>query len=102
MNKYHAIAADLAARMTAEDGPGKCPRLLTRVSESIETCTDYYAASAMYEELSRRSDAELRRRGLTRESLARDICVAADRTSLRADKHAHAPNVATARPGAPS
>jgi hypothetical protein len=46
-----------AACMTAEDGPGKCRRPLTRVSESIETCADYYAASAMYEELSRRSDA---------------------------------------------
>ena len=81
MNRYRTIAADFAKCTTAEDSAGKCRRLLTRVSEWIETCADYYAASAIYEELSRLSDAELRRRGLTGERLARDICVAADRTS---------------------
>jgi hypothetical protein len=38
-----------------------------------EACADSYAASAMYEDLSRLSDAELRRRGLNRESLVRDV-----------------------------
>ena len=39
----------------------------------IIACADAYVASAMYEDLSRLSDAELRRRGLSRENLARDV-----------------------------
>jgi hypothetical protein len=34
---------------------------------------DYYAAAAIYEQLSRLSDAEPHRRGLPRENLARDV-----------------------------
>src|SRR5262245_12244007 len=40
----------------------------------IETSADYYAAAAIYEELSGLSDTELTRRGLSRENLARDVC----------------------------
>jgi hypothetical protein len=39
-----------------------------------DTCADYYAAAAMYEHLSALSDAELVRRGLSRTTLARDLC----------------------------
>jgi hypothetical protein len=39
----------------------------------LRACTDYYAASALYEQLNRLSDAELYRRGLNRSTLARDI-----------------------------
>ena len=45
------------------------------------SCADYYAAAAMYENLSRLSDAELHRRGLSRETLGRDVCRACDRTA---------------------
>jgi hypothetical protein len=40
------------------------------------TCADYYAAAAMYEQLSALSDAELARRGLSRATLAHDLCAA--------------------------
>jgi hypothetical protein len=53
------------------------PRIVTWA----ETCADYYAAAAMYERLSRLSDAELARRGLSRATLARDVCAACDRGS---------------------
>ena len=43
------------------------------VSDWIQTAADHYAAATLYEELSRLSDAELRRRGLARETLARDV-----------------------------
>ena len=46
-----------------------------------ETCADYYAAAALYDALSRLSDAELYRRGLSRDTLARDISQACDRTN---------------------
>jgi hypothetical protein len=42
----------------------------------IETCADYYEAAARYDQLSRLSDAELHRRGLSRASLARQVCAA--------------------------
>jgi hypothetical protein len=38
----------------------------------IRACGNAYVASAIYEDLSRLSDAELQRRGLSRENLARD------------------------------
>jgi hypothetical protein len=41
-----------------------------------ETCADYYAAAAVYEQLSGLSDAELSRRGLARDTLAHDIALA--------------------------
>jgi hypothetical protein len=47
------------------------------------SCADYYAAAAMYEQLSRLSDAELHKRGLSRDTLARDLCQSCDRTAGR-------------------
>jgi hypothetical protein len=44
------------------------PRIVTWA----ETCADYYAAAAMYEHLSRPSDAELARQGPSRATLARE------------------------------
>ena len=40
----------------------------------FKICADYYEAAAMYEQLSNLSDAELQRRGLSRATLARDVC----------------------------
>src|SRR5262245_14954174 len=45
----------------------------------IDAFADYYAAAALYEHLRRLSDAELQRRGLSRETLARDVCASCDR-----------------------
>jgi hypothetical protein len=50
----------------------------THVAAWIETCVAYYEAAALYEQLSGLSDAELHRRGLSRETLARDVCDACD------------------------
>ena len=38
------------------------------------TCADYYAAASLYEQLSALSDAELGRRGLSRTTLAQEVC----------------------------
>jgi hypothetical protein len=62
--------------------PAQCPRprsLLTRVVAWIGNCADYYAAAAMYEQLSAFSDAELMRRGLSRATLAHDVRATCDR-----------------------
>jgi hypothetical protein len=50
-----------------------------RIATWADTCADYYAAAAMYEQLSALSDAELARRGLSRATLARDVRAACDR-----------------------
>jgi hypothetical protein len=47
----------------------------------VEACADYSAAAAIYEHLSKLSDAELHRRGLSRATLGSDICRACDRTN---------------------
>jgi hypothetical protein len=49
----------------------------------VETCADYYEAATLYDALSGLSDAELHRCGLSRDTLARDITQACDRTNDR-------------------
>jgi hypothetical protein len=56
-------------------------RGLAKTAAWLAICAEYHAAAAQYEELSRLSDAELSRRGLTRDTLARDICESADRAA---------------------
>lgn len=50
-----------------------------KIAAWLATCADYHAAAGMYEELSRLSDAELKRRGLSRDTLARDVCESSER-----------------------
>ena len=54
---------------------------LAKMGAWLATCADYHAAAGMYEELSRLSDAELKRRGLSRDTLARDVCESADQAA---------------------
>ena len=51
-----------------------------RLTLWIETCADYWAAGAIYKQLSALSDAELTRRGLSRARLAHDVRTACDRS----------------------
>ncbi len=57
-------------------------RLLRSIRERISvwatTGADYFAAAGAYQDLSRMSDQELQRRGLSRATLARDVCRAFD------------------------
>jgi hypothetical protein len=55
--------------------------LAAKVTAWIDTCADYYAAAAIYEQLSRLSNSELSRRGLSRATLASDIARMCDRTN---------------------
>jgi hypothetical protein len=55
---------------------GRLSTLWRGLCAVAETIADYHAASAMYEDLARLSDAELHRRGLSRASLARDVVAA--------------------------
>jgi hypothetical protein len=59
---------------------GLVQRLAGRISDWYRACADYYAAAALYEQLSRLSDAELHRRGLDRGALAREVCERSERS----------------------
>jgi hypothetical protein len=69
----------VTSRTTAPTRTGSLRRLGTRIAECVRASADYYAAAATYEQLSRLSDAELNRRGLSRANLGRDVCAAFDR-----------------------
>lgn len=73
------------AVLTAVERAGSLPSWIRsigwRIATWADTCADYYAAAVMYEQLSALSDAELTRRGLSRATLAHDVCTACDRNS---------------------
>ena len=80
------MQSTLAARKTRSSAVtrlrfGVPRRLLARVRAWIDACADHYAATAMYEQLSRLSDAELQRRGLARANLAQEVRAAAGRSN---------------------
>jgi hypothetical protein len=83
MSARHQLIAD-DARIGTEAPTTLTERLRSfgrRVVKWADACADHYAAAAMYEHLSRLSDAELRRRGLSRATLGRDIHAAFDPVS---------------------
>src|SRR5262245_21677161 len=55
---------------------GRLLSMIEWIGDYIETTANCYAAASMYEQLSRLSDAELQRRGLSREGLGRDVIAA--------------------------
>ena len=74
------------ARTPAESAPPVADWLESlgkRIGAWAATCADYWSAAALYDELRGLSDAELQRRGLSRDTLARDVCEACDRTGGR-------------------
>ena len=60
---------------------GRLGALAAHLATWCETCADYYEAAALYQELSALSDAELKRRDLSRATLARYVCTACDGSS---------------------
>ena len=60
-----------ASSLDRAQGPFR--RRAAGIARWVRACTDYYAASALHEQLNRLSDAELHRRGLNRTTLARNI-----------------------------
>jgi hypothetical protein len=54
--------------------------LVQRVAMWMKACGDYWEAAALYDELRKLSNAELSRRGLSRDALARHACRSHDPT----------------------
>jgi hypothetical protein len=53
--------------------------LVSKLRAALDAGANAYAAATIYQQLSRLSDAELGRRGLSRASLARDMLAAHER-----------------------
>ena len=74
---HRQSATVLARNMPTSSSLGPFLRVLAAANQIrswLETCRDYHRAAAIYDELRWMSGAELRRRGLSRDTLARDIC----------------------------
>jgi hypothetical protein len=65
---------------SASDLSGWIRKLGRQIATCASTCADYTAAAGAYEQMRGLSDAELQRRGLSRATLARDLCAACDRS----------------------
>jgi hypothetical protein len=75
----------------AAGGPARRPSdwlrsLGSRLATGLDTCADHWAAAALYQQLSRLSDAELARRGLSRATLARDVAATTPRRDWRTER----------------
>lgn len=69
----------LSRTAPAAAGPSFLLNTWTGIDLWIRACGQAYTTYAMYQELSRLSDAELNRRGLNRAELARDVFLTRDR-----------------------
>jgi hypothetical protein len=81
-----AQLSEMEVQSPAESAPqlsGWIKSLGERIATAASTCADYYAAAALYDQLCGLSDAQLKHRGLSRETLARDICETCDRAGSR-------------------
>jgi hypothetical protein len=58
---------------------GVLARVWGAITTWVENAVDYHAAAATYDALRTLSDAELCRRGLSRTTLARDVCAMYER-----------------------
>jgi hypothetical protein len=58
--------------------PARISSIAKWIGDYVEAAAAYYAAAAIYEQLSRLSDAELHRRGLSRAGLAREVSATLD------------------------
>jgi hypothetical protein len=68
-----AAAILLAGSSAASAARSRLRLLCARFVKRLKDCAEAYAAATAYENLSRLSDAELRRRSLSRDVLARDL-----------------------------
>ena len=85
MTAYHAVSdvGTAPSHETAASLSRSMKSFVQRMKTWMGTCADYYEAASLYDELRRLSDAELRKRGLSRDTVARDVCQACDRTDFR-------------------
>ncbi len=72
---HEATATDAAQSLSSA-----IKAVYKRIAVWAETCGDYWAAAALYDSLRGLSNAELHKRGLSRDSVAHHACQSCDRT----------------------
>jgi hypothetical protein len=78
--EHLVVAGDGAGEPSKLTSVGVVKSILTRITAWGAICADYWEAAATYEQLAGLSDAGLHRRGLSRETLARDVSETSDRS----------------------
>jgi hypothetical protein len=76
MCERFASAEEMAAGAEAPSRSSWLGLLRARLAAGLHACAGRYEAAALHHQLSALSDAELQRRGLSRETLARDVAEA--------------------------
>ena len=76
----HEAAATQAATEAAQSLSCSVKAVYKRIAVWVQTCADYWAAAALYDSLRGLSNAELHKRGLSRDTLAHHACQSCDRT----------------------
>jgi len=72
MHGKFALAEEMTSTATASVWSFRLG-LAVRLAVWVKNCADNYAAAAAYEDLSRLTDVELKHRGLSRDTLLRDL-----------------------------
>jgi hypothetical protein len=73
---HEAAAAERAASLF-----NSVKSLAKGIARWLQSCADYWVAAGLYESLRSLSEAELLRRGLSRDTLARDVIRSGDRVA---------------------
>jgi hypothetical protein len=81
VTKYFPGVDTVSPSKTAASFSGSIKSVAHFFISWVKSCRDYYAAAATYERLRKLSNAELRRRGLSRDTLAQDLVQSYDRTA---------------------
>ena len=79
LSAQQSMAASASGSESLPAAAGLLKSIGKRIGAYASACADYWSAATVYEELRRLSDAELRRRGLSRDSLGRDVIAACER-----------------------
>ena len=73
---HEAVATEAAASIS-----NSVKSLTNSIASWVRSCADLWAAAALYESLRGLSDAELQSRGLSRDTLVRDVFQSVDHTA---------------------
>jgi hypothetical protein len=78
VSQFPSAESALAAPRGGLRLAGRLSSMAKSITDYIDMMADFYAAATLYDELSKLSDAELHRRGLSRDSLAREVGAGCD------------------------
>ncbi len=78
LSAQQSLATPPTGTQALPEAVGSLGAIAQRIGAYARACADYWSAATAYEDLRRLSDGELRRRGLARDTLGRDVFAAFD------------------------